>query len=209
MMYSAYKLNKQGDNIQPWHTPFPMYRSSVFSCHPLKMGEKITFKKCNHNHESWPFLPPLSVWDNDDKVAWVDLPAGKTGSLLGQHWGVAPTYQERAPEQSCRAEANWEAARRQAIIFHVDRITWTNAQHWPKGATAQEKSWIVRPSCVQLWELRLSQKLDREENSHPFAMASRGGKISGGGQLHMKPSFASDQVCDPGEVISPLLLEIH
>ena len=21
MMYSAYKLNKQGDNIQPWHTP--------------------------------------------------------------------------------------------------------------------------------------------------------------------------------------------
>ena len=23
MMYSAYKLNKQGDNIQPWRTPFP------------------------------------------------------------------------------------------------------------------------------------------------------------------------------------------
>ena len=22
IMYSAYKLNKQGDNIQPWHTPF-------------------------------------------------------------------------------------------------------------------------------------------------------------------------------------------
>ena len=24
-MYSAYKLNKQGDNIQPWHTPFPIW----------------------------------------------------------------------------------------------------------------------------------------------------------------------------------------
>ena len=24
MMYSAYKLNKQGDNIQPWHTPLPI-----------------------------------------------------------------------------------------------------------------------------------------------------------------------------------------
>ena len=24
MMYSAYKLNKQGDNIQTWHTPFPI-----------------------------------------------------------------------------------------------------------------------------------------------------------------------------------------
>ena len=24
-MYSAYKLNKQGDNIQPWRTSFPMW----------------------------------------------------------------------------------------------------------------------------------------------------------------------------------------
>ena len=24
-MYSAYKLNKQGDNIQPWRTPFPVW----------------------------------------------------------------------------------------------------------------------------------------------------------------------------------------
>ena len=28
-MYSAYKLNKQGDNIQPWHTPFPIWNQSV------------------------------------------------------------------------------------------------------------------------------------------------------------------------------------
>ena len=29
-MYSAYKLNKQGDNIQPWHTPFPIWKKAVF-----------------------------------------------------------------------------------------------------------------------------------------------------------------------------------
>ena len=29
MVYSAYKLNKQGDNIQPWHTPFPIGNQSV------------------------------------------------------------------------------------------------------------------------------------------------------------------------------------
>ena len=29
MIYSAYKLNKQGDNIQPWHTPFPILNQSV------------------------------------------------------------------------------------------------------------------------------------------------------------------------------------
>ena len=32
MMYSAYKLNKQGDNIQPWHTPLPIWNQSVVSC---------------------------------------------------------------------------------------------------------------------------------------------------------------------------------
>ena len=29
MMSSAYMLNKQGDNIQPWHTPFPICNQSV------------------------------------------------------------------------------------------------------------------------------------------------------------------------------------
>ena len=37
MMYSAYKLNKQGDNIQPWHTPFPIWNQSV-SCPVLTVA---------------------------------------------------------------------------------------------------------------------------------------------------------------------------
>ena len=32
MMYSAYKLNKQGDDIQPWHTPFPIWNQSDVPC---------------------------------------------------------------------------------------------------------------------------------------------------------------------------------
>ena len=31
MMYSAYKLNKQGDNIQSWRTPFLIWKQSVGS----------------------------------------------------------------------------------------------------------------------------------------------------------------------------------
>ena len=34
MMYSAYMLNKQGDNIQPWHTPFPIWNQSIIP-HPV------------------------------------------------------------------------------------------------------------------------------------------------------------------------------
>ena len=32
MMYSAYKLNKQGDNIQPWCTPFPIWKLCCSMC---------------------------------------------------------------------------------------------------------------------------------------------------------------------------------
>ena len=32
MMYSAYKLNKQADNIQPWQTPFLIWNQSVIPC---------------------------------------------------------------------------------------------------------------------------------------------------------------------------------
>ena len=38
MMYSAYKLNKQGDKIQPWRTPFPMWNQSVVPCPVLTVA---------------------------------------------------------------------------------------------------------------------------------------------------------------------------
>ena len=38
MMHSAYKLNKQGDNIQPWYTPFPIWNQSVVPCPVLTLA---------------------------------------------------------------------------------------------------------------------------------------------------------------------------
>ena len=38
MMYSAYKLDKQGDNIQPWHAPFPIWNQSVVPCPVLTVA---------------------------------------------------------------------------------------------------------------------------------------------------------------------------
>ena len=38
MMCSAYKLNKQGDNIQPWHTPFPIWNQVIIPCLVLTVG---------------------------------------------------------------------------------------------------------------------------------------------------------------------------
>ena len=32
MMYSAFKLNKQSDNLWPWHSPFPIWNQSIVPC---------------------------------------------------------------------------------------------------------------------------------------------------------------------------------
>ena len=44
MMYSAYKLNKQGDNIQPWHTPFPIWNQSVVPCPVLTVAFWLVYR---------------------------------------------------------------------------------------------------------------------------------------------------------------------
>ena len=38
MMYSACKLNKQGDNMQPWRTPFPIWNQCVVPCPVLTVA---------------------------------------------------------------------------------------------------------------------------------------------------------------------------
>ena len=58
MMYSAYKLNKQGDNIQYWHTPFPIGTQSLVSCPFLTVA-------------SWPayrFLKRQARWSGNSHL---------------------------------------------------------------------------------------------------------------------------------------------
>ena len=45
MMYSAQKLNKQGDNIQLWCTPFPVLNQSVVPCPVLFLWPLATFRQ--------------------------------------------------------------------------------------------------------------------------------------------------------------------
>ena len=44
MMYSAYKLNKRGDNIQPWRTPFPIWNQSVVPCPVLTVASRPAYR---------------------------------------------------------------------------------------------------------------------------------------------------------------------
>ena len=68
-MYSAYKSNKQGDNIQPWHTPFPIWNQSVVP-HPV-----LTVAPCFLRRHVWRSGSLISfkifhscLWSTQSKV---------------------------------------------------------------------------------------------------------------------------------------------
>ena len=44
MMYSAYKLNNQGDNIQSWRTPFPVCNQFVVPCPVLTAASRAAYQ---------------------------------------------------------------------------------------------------------------------------------------------------------------------
>ena len=44
MMYSAYKLNKQGVNTQPCHTPFPILNQSIVLCLDLTVASWPSYR---------------------------------------------------------------------------------------------------------------------------------------------------------------------
>ena len=56
MMYSAYKLNKQGDNIQPWCSPFLIGNQSIVPCLVLTVASWPAYRFLKRQ-ERWPCIP--------------------------------------------------------------------------------------------------------------------------------------------------------
>ena len=53
MMYSAYKLKKQGDNTQLWCTPVPIWNQSVVPCPALTVASWPAYRFLKRQ-ERWP-----------------------------------------------------------------------------------------------------------------------------------------------------------
>ena len=56
MVYSAYKLNKHSDIIQPWHTPFPIWNQSVVPC-PVQTVASWSTYRCLKRQVRWSGMP--------------------------------------------------------------------------------------------------------------------------------------------------------
>ena len=55
-MYSAYKLNRQGDNIELWCTPFPIWNLSVVPCPVLTVASWPAYRFLKMQVR-WPGIP--------------------------------------------------------------------------------------------------------------------------------------------------------
>ena len=73
MIYSAYKLKKQGDNIQPWSTPFLIWNQSVVLCPVLTVAfwpayrslkRQIRWSRYSHLLKNFPQL----LWSTQSKA---------------------------------------------------------------------------------------------------------------------------------------------
>ena len=56
MMYSEYKLDKQGYNVQPCHIPFPILNQSVVSCWVLTVASQHAYRFLRRQ-ERWSRIP--------------------------------------------------------------------------------------------------------------------------------------------------------
>ena len=73
MMYFSYKLNKQGDYIQPWGSPFPILNQSVVTCKVLTVASRPAYRFLRR-HVRWSgYLISLRIfhsllWSTQSKV---------------------------------------------------------------------------------------------------------------------------------------------
>ena len=65
MMHSTHNLNKQGDNIQPWHTPFPIWNQSVVPCPVLTVASWPAYRFLKRSGLVFPSLSEFSPVDCD------------------------------------------------------------------------------------------------------------------------------------------------
>ena len=64
MIHSVYKLNKQGDNIQLWCTPFPVWKQSVVPCLVLTVASWSVYRFLRRQH---------SINNKQQKTLWLTL----------------------------------------------------------------------------------------------------------------------------------------
>ena len=127
LMYSTHKLNKQGDNIQPWCTPFPIWNRSVVSCPVLTAASWPAYrflKSLNHTKT----IPTLHPHPQKNCLPW--------------NWSLVPKSVGSAPLGV--------PLKRAALIL----MLWQ--ADYPRGLVGLGGPWPSRLPGLTLWGLLLA-----------------------------------------------------
>ena len=93
MMYSVFKLNKQDDNIQPWHTPLPIWQIVTGGGHP-PVCLKDAVRLCRGRQ-----LPHVIEWSTQVTVSGLRANAW-------MHWREASLHLTEMNRLSANASRN-------------------------------------------------------------------------------------------------------
>ena len=88
MMYSAYKLHKQGDNIQPWCAPFLIWNQSVVPCPVLTVASWPAYRSLRRQVSSVQFSRSVmsdSLWPHKLQHARPPYPSQTRGVHSDDH----------------------------------------------------------------------------------------------------------------------------
>ena len=128
-MYSAYKLNKQGDNIQPWCTPFPIWNQSVVPYPVLTVASWPGSYK-----DDWDVVPALEeliVWWK----SWIFRPILPHSALSAYHdaW-IRSHGRAEAGRQDSGLEESGKASQRKWWLIQVEKWWTFTKQRRVKGS---------------------------------------------------------------------------
>ena len=118
-MYSAYKINQLGDNIQPWCTPFPIWNQSVVPCLVLTVA-------------SWPAYRFLN---RQGKVVWYsdllrNFPQFVVIHTIKDFGIVNETEVDVLGELSCFSMTQWMLAIWSLVPLPFLKPAWTSGSSW-------------------------------------------------------------------------------
>ena len=136
-MYSAYKLNKQGDNIQPWRTSFPIWNQSVVTCPVLTV-----------RYESW-IIKKAECWRIDAFELWC------WRRLLRVSWTARRSNQSILRENSseCWKDWCWGWKSNTLATWCKELTHWKRPWCWErlKAGEGDNRGWDVWMTSLTWW----------------------------------------------------------
>ena len=138
MMYSAYKFNKQGDNIQPWCTPLPTWNQSIVPQNQSIVPSsyiRISNMFCVEGPVPMITWPPPALVTRETRVP-LEV---KTGSADSSHtWKCFPSHWTWVVQM--RALQGWN----QGQLWYLPLPTWRcDSQGRAKGFWETEKPTVM------------------------------------------------------------------